>query len=230
MTDDLSSLTSFDGTARLFPLPNVVLFPHVLLPLHIFEPRYRQMTADALAGDRLIALVLLRPGWEADYEGKPALHTMACLGKIVAEQQLADGRYNLLVRGLSRGRILHEVAGDKLYRRAQLELVCGSGDPGAVKDPHVRGELGRLATAWFKTLGMDLEQITKLVNSELGLGPLSDVLSFALPLNVEFKQELLEELDSIRRVRHLVRHLETHAPNAEEGATPRRFPPEFSPN
>jgi Lon protease-like protein len=229
MTDDLSSLTSFDGTARLFPLPNVVLFPHVMLPLHIFEPRYRQMTADALAGDRLLTLVLLRPGWEADYEGKPALHSMACLGKILAEQQLPDGRYNLLLRGLSRGRILHEVADQKLYRTARLELVSSSGDPG-LKDPHLRSELGRLATAWFKTLGMELDQITKLVNSELGLGTLSDVLGFALPLKVEFKQELLEDLDPIRRVRQLIHHLETESPDAAEGATPRRFPPEFSPN
>ena len=73
MSDDLSPLTHFAGTARLFPLPNLVLFPHVMQPLHVFEPRYRQMTADALTGDRLIGLVLLKPGWEADYEGKPAV-------------------------------------------------------------------------------------------------------------------------------------------------------------
>src|SRR5437763_9199059 len=98
------------SVARLFPLPNVVLFPHVMLPLHIFEPRYRQMTADALAGDRLLALVLLRPGWEADYEGRPLLHAMACLGKIVADQRLPDGRYNLLLRGLCRGRLVNEMS------------------------------------------------------------------------------------------------------------------------
>src|SRR5574339_310094 len=85
----------FEGTARLFPLPNLVLFPHVVQPLHVFEPRYRQMTVDALAGDRLIALVLLKPGWEAEYEGRPGIYPVACLGRLVADQKLPDGRYNL---------------------------------------------------------------------------------------------------------------------------------------
>src|SRR5947199_7503065 len=93
-------LTPDGGVIRLFPLPNLVLFPGAMQPLHIFEPRYRQMTADALAGDRLIAMALPQPGWEPHYLGKPALHPVACLGRILAEQELADGRYNILLRGL----------------------------------------------------------------------------------------------------------------------------------
>src|SRR5437660_754635 len=107
--EDAADLQNFSGTARLFPLPNLVLFPALVQGLHIFEPRYRQMTADALAGDRLIALALLRPGWEAHYAGKPDLYTVACLGKIVGDEQLADGRYNLQVRGLRRVRIVREI-------------------------------------------------------------------------------------------------------------------------
>src|SRR5205085_1976564 len=95
-------LKQFSGMARLFPLPNVVLFPQVVQPLHIFEPRYREMTADALADDRLIAMALLQPGWEADYEGRPPIHPICCLGRIFAEKHLPDGRYNLLLRGLTR--------------------------------------------------------------------------------------------------------------------------------
>src|SRR6516162_1515926 len=121
MSDDMSALANFGGTARLFPLPNVVLFPQVVQPLHIFEPRYRQMTADALADDRLIAPVLLRPGWEADYEGQPAIYSVLCLGRVVAEQRLPDGRFNLLLRGLSRCRIVQELPGEKLYRSARVE-------------------------------------------------------------------------------------------------------------
>src|SRR5215510_11390422 len=102
MSEAFSPLAGFTGTARLFPLPNLVFFPHVMQPLHIFEPRYRQMTADALAGDRLIALVLPTPGWEADYAGRPAIHPVVCLGQVVTEQRLEDGRYNLLLRGLTR--------------------------------------------------------------------------------------------------------------------------------
>src|SRR5438874_11474896 len=92
----------FSGKVRLFPLPNLVLFPHVMQPLHIFEPRYRQLTEDALDGDRLITLVLPLPGWEKDYADKPALHSIGCVGKIMAEQRLEDGRFNILLRGLAR--------------------------------------------------------------------------------------------------------------------------------
>src|SRR5436190_11699685 len=109
MSDTSSPLAQFNGTARLFPLPKMVFFPNVMQPLHIFEPRYRQMTADALGGDRLIAMASPRPGWESDYGGCPALHAVACLGVIIAEQKLDDGRYNLLLRGVSRVRIDDEI-------------------------------------------------------------------------------------------------------------------------
>src|SRR5260370_12328092 len=123
MSEAFSVPSSFEGIARLFPLPNVVLFPQVMLPLHIFEPRYRQMTAEALAGDRLIALVLLKPGWEAASDEQPALHAVACLGKIVADQQLEDGRYNILLPGLSRARLQSPEENDKLYRSARVHLL-----------------------------------------------------------------------------------------------------------
>ena len=106
----------------LFPLPNVVLFPNVFLPLHIFEPRYRAMMADALAGDRMIGMVLLRPGWERDYEGRPPVFAIGCSGVITHAEQLPDGRYNLVLRGLDRFRIVHE--DDELsYRRAIVEAA-----------------------------------------------------------------------------------------------------------
>src|SRR5438132_13243727 len=114
MNDDLAALEGFSGTARLFPLPNLVLFPHVIQPLHVFEPRYRQMTADALDGDRLIAIVLPRPGWEYHYAGSPEIYSVATLGTIVADQKLDDGRYNILLRGLSRIHLSHEIPHGKL--------------------------------------------------------------------------------------------------------------------
>ena len=76
----------------LFPLPNVVLFPSVFLPLHIFEPRYREMVADALASDRMIGMVLLRPGWERDYEGRPPVYPIGCTGVITHVERQPDGR------------------------------------------------------------------------------------------------------------------------------------------
>jgi uncharacterized protein len=106
----------------LFPLPNVVLFPNVFLPLHIFEPRYRAMTADAVASDRVIGMVLLKPGWERDYEGRPPVYPVGCSGVITHVERLADGRYNIVLRGLDRFRILEE-HDDRSYRRAATETL-----------------------------------------------------------------------------------------------------------
>ena len=109
-------------TIPIFPLPNVVLFPNVFLPLHIFEPRYRQMVDDALNGDRVIGMVLLRPGWEGDYEGRPAVYRVGCAGVITHAERLADGRFNIVLRGMEKFRIAAEQE-DKLYRLAEVEPV-----------------------------------------------------------------------------------------------------------
>ena len=110
----------------LFPLPNVVLFPNVFLPLHIFEPRYREMVADALASDRLIGMVLLRPGWERDCEGPPPVYPIGCSGLITHVERLADGRYNIVLRGLERFRILREDH-RRSYRCATVEALAERG-------------------------------------------------------------------------------------------------------
>jgi Lon protease-like protein len=107
----------------IFPLPNVVLFPNVFLPLHIFEPRYREMVADAEAGDRMIGMVLLRPGWERDYEGRPPVYPIGCSGVMTHVERLADGRYNLVLRGMERFRIVGEDA-SLSYRRASIESLA----------------------------------------------------------------------------------------------------------
>ena len=104
----------------LFPLPNVVLFPNVFLPLHIFEPRYREMVADAIASDRMIGMVLLRPGWERDYEGRPPIFPIGCSGLLTHNERLPDGRYNLVLRGIERFRIVEEDH-TRSYRRAVVE-------------------------------------------------------------------------------------------------------------
>jgi Lon protease-like protein len=94
-------VTSIPTTIPIFPLPDVVLFPHMPLPLHIFEPRYRKMTADAMAGDKVIGMTLLRPGWESDYQGRPPVYPIGCAGQIEECVRLADGRFHP-PQGLSR--------------------------------------------------------------------------------------------------------------------------------
>ena len=110
----------------LFPLPNVVLFPSALLPLHIFEPRYRAMVGDALEGERLIGMVMLRPGWDRQYEDEPAVYPIGCAGFITHADRLPDGRYNIILHGLEKFRILDERparAGVERYRIAQVEPI-----------------------------------------------------------------------------------------------------------
>jgi len=132
----------------LFPLPNVALFPAALLPLHIFEPRYRAMVADALDGERLIGMVMLRPGWEAHYERTPAIYPVGCAGFITHADRLPDGRYNIMLRGLEKFRILRERParqGDEKYRIAEIESIEEAPlDRGAAALSDARARLERL--------------------------------------------------------------------------------------
>ena len=107
------SVEQFSGKAPLFPLPNLAFLPYVILPLHIFEPLYRQITADALEGDKLIAMAQMKPGWEGLRDDEsPDIHSVVCLGRIVSWERLDDGRYYLLLQGLSRARVLDEEPND----------------------------------------------------------------------------------------------------------------------
>ena len=109
-------------TIPIFPLPNAVLFPNVFMPLHIFEARYRAMVADALEGDRIIGMVLLKPGYEAAYEGRPEVYPIGCAGVITHAEPLPDGRFNIVLRGLEKFRITGEDH-SRLYRLAHVAGV-----------------------------------------------------------------------------------------------------------
>ena len=110
------------ATIPIFPLPNVVLFPNVFLPLHIFESRYRAMVRDALASDRIIGMVLLRPGFEADYAGRPPVYPIGCAGLITHSEPLPDGRFNIVLRGLEKFRMTREEGGQP-YRLAHVDAL-----------------------------------------------------------------------------------------------------------
>jgi Lon protease-like protein len=229
MSYDLSVPSSFDGTVRLFPLPNLVLFPEVIEPLHIFEPRYRQMTADALATDRLIAMVLLKSAREEVGAERPALHRVACLGKILADERFEDGRYNIVLQGFRRLRILSEINHDKLYRSARVELLYDTGAPTTEEVRAYLRELSQFVIPWLKAIRLASEPVTKLLEAGLPLKEVVDVLASTLALKIEFKQELLEELDVGKRTRRLLHYLQTERPS-KSAAPPREFPPDFSTN
>lgn len=225
MTDDQAALANFSGTARLFPLPNLVLFPHVVQGLHIFEPRYRQLMADAMAHDTLIALVLLKPGWEDDYDAKPAIESVACLGRVGWHEKLPDGRFNLRLRGLARIRLVEEVPTDKLYRVARTEVLPDRVSADLARLGELRRALSEAVLPRFAPEGPAQHQLQELFDGDMPLGQVCDVLSYALPLPLEMKQELLAEPRVEVRADVLTQALLLSAARSD-----RKFPPEFSPN
>jgi Lon protease-like protein len=222
MSED--ALRDFSGTARLFPLPNLVLFPHVVQGLHIFEPRYRQMTADALAGDGLIAIIMLR-GDEDEFTDRPAIESVACLGEIVWSEKLPDGRYNLRLRGLSRARIVEEVETDKLYRSARVELLRDRAPADLAVLSQLRRDLADAVLPRFAEDSPARQQLQELFAGDMPLGHVCDILSYALPLPAEAKQALLAEPDVERRAAAIADTLRISAARAD-----RPFPPPFSAN
>ena len=106
----------------LFPLPSTVFYPGTLLPLHIFEPRYRKMVQDAVAGNLLIGMVMLKPRWDEDYFGRPLVENIGCAGKIDNLEMLSNGKFNIVLKGLSRFRILEEST-EQLYRLATVDFL-----------------------------------------------------------------------------------------------------------
>jgi Lon protease-like protein len=225
MNEDQSTLARFSGLARLFPLPNLVLFPHVVQGLHIFEPRYREMMTDALADDRMIAPVLLQPGWEEEYEETPAIESVACLGQIAWHETLPDGRFNLRLRGLSRLRIVEEVRTDKLYRVARAELVPDVVPAEMSRLKELRRMLAEAVVPRFTGDDPAQQQLFDLFQGELALGHVCDILAYALPFPLEIKQALLTEPHVDIRAEIIVQALEVSAARSD-----RKFPPDFSDN
>src|SRR6266850_756783 len=109
-------------TAPVFPLPSVVFFPHTILPLHVFEPRYRAMVADAERGAGCIAMSLLKPGWESDKEGNPAYFEIGCLGRMSELTRTEDGRFYLKLAGI-RKVALGGLVSTSPYRTARIRPV-----------------------------------------------------------------------------------------------------------
>ena len=209
------------SSVPLFPLPNVVLFPRAVLPLHIFEERYKEMTADALTGDRQVAMALLRPGWEKEYYGRPAIEPVVCVGTILSHERLPDGKYNFLLQGTCRARIVREIGG-RPYRVAQLEPVRQTNDL-EIDLEEERQRLVRLfrtAALGGTPLGRQFRQLLAgAAGGALGVAlrtaDVADLVAFNYLDDVALKQSLLEEADARSRVRRVVAALEDSQPSLQ---------------
>ncbi len=224
----------FCGRVRLFPLPNLVLFPHVVQPLHIFEPRYCDMLADALAADKLIAMALLQDGWQNQYQHRPPIASSVCVGKIISHTPTDDGRHNILLLGVKRGQIIRELEFESSFRVAELEVME---DLYSVEDEEQRSALTQRLQdlfMYFVPDGLAAQQSFKqLVGKQLPLGILTDTITYAMNLPLTIKQQLLAENNVDIRCRILTRCLEQKLKSAAGetcGSDIDEFPPPFSEN
>ena len=188
----------------LFPLPNVVLFPGVFLPLHIFEERYRALTRDALAGDRIIGMTLLRPGFEGDYGGRPPIYPIGCAGVISHSDRLPDGRFNIVLHGISKFRITEELT-DGEYRRARVEPLT------EVTDAPARRQIKDMRTRIEALLLSALKATEVQIPGSLSDEDLVHALCQYLQFEPAERQALLECDGTVERARALTEFLEMQA-------------------
>jgi len=190
-------------TIPIFPLPNVVMFPNVFLPLHIFEPRYREMVADALEGDRLIGMVLLRPGWEDSYDGRPPIFPIGCAGVISHHERMPDGRYSIVLRGLEKFTVLGE-DDSKSYRQGHIQPMLETIAP-ADRDEirAARQRLEALLVPQPTGRGADRRLPPAMADEDL-----VNTLAQYMELEPLEKQALLEREGLLARCRSLIELLE----------------------
>ncbi len=224
LPEDFSLLPDdFGGKVRLFPLPNLVVFPHVMQPLHLFEPRYRAMLEEALDDDKLIAMALLAPGWESDYEGRPPLRPVGCVCRVATHQRTPDGSYNVLLLGLRRIKIDRELPPKKLFREAQVELLTDAYPP---DDAAAREALQHKLLESFNRVLPKIpeaqEQLDQLLGQTISLGMLTDIVAYTLDSDLDFKYEMLSQASVDARAKMLLERLSQ--------ARRFTFPPEFSLN
>ena len=212
----------FSGRAPLFPLPGCVFFPHTLLPLHIFEDRYRSMTREALGfegtGERLIAMARLREGVDTELTNgdpdRPPIHDTVCVGKIVAEQELPDGRFHLVLRGVVRAAVRSERLTDGGFRMAALApLPDGCGPRPDLDRPARVRELTEAFGGLFPDVDLP-DILRKAFGRCVTPGMVCDVVASVLQLSPDESQELLDQTDPDVRTDVVLRHLRRHLAKA----------------
>lgn len=235
MNEDLNELPAFpedfSGQVRLFPLPNLVMFPGVIQPLRVFESRYIEMFEDALATDRLIAMTLLEPGWEGEYESRPPVSSVVCIGRVLSENRDDQGCYNFLLAGQKRARIISELPPSRSFREARVELLVDSCDENSkLQQSTLKSQLVKCFCDVLRANNLSNDQINEFLSHDVPLGALTDVIAFSSPLDVADKQSLLAECNIEHRAMTLLRELRGESVVTDETMSRSEFPPPFSVN
>ncbi|MFM8892262.1 MAG: LON peptidase substrate-binding domain-containing protein [Planctomycetia bacterium] len=220
------SSADFSGVARVFPLPDLVMFPHVMQALHIFEPRYLAMFDEAIADDRLIALGTVATGRAAPDDTRPPVEPTACLCRIATHQRTPQGTYNVLLLGVRRLLLRQELPATKPFREFESAILEDL-EPGESVGS-AAGLQQRLLAAFKRSLPkipQAYEQLDQLLGSQITLAMLTDIVAYTIDLKVDVKLRLLAERDVFRRTRLLMEAIESRGV-----ASGRSFPPNFSVN
>jgi Lon protease-like protein len=190
----------------IFPLPNCVLLPGGLLPLHVFEPRYRELTRDCLAGSQLMAIARLRPGYETSYYGRPPVYERCGVGRIICSEELPDGRFALLLRGIARVEIARELPAERAYRRVEARMLTDQDcDRAEAQDSHRR--LIQLCDRLAEVIEKGGPQLRDLVRSFEDPGACADAIAAALVMDADARQELLEACNPMVRLQRTLGHV-----------------------
>jgi uncharacterized protein len=199
-SEDLSRLP-------IFPLPQTTLFPGALMPLHVFEPRYRELTRDVLADNQLMAVARLKPGFEANYEGRPPVFEVCGVGRVIEHKERPDGRFDLTLSGVARVRIVSEHPPDRLYRAVRAELLLDT-----PAEPALVVALEAQITTLWRALGPHLPEgvrdLRELTRDAADAGVYADRLAATLVGDPDVSQALLTETDPTERLRILVERLQ----------------------
>jgi ATP-dependent Lon protease len=234
---DLSLPHNFENKVRLFPLPNLVLFPGVMQGLHIFEPRYRQLMDDALAADHLITMAVLKMSGAAQFENpfdlRPEIYPTVCIGKIITHSKTEDGRYNLLLVGARRARIVREIMTGKAYRSAEVELVEDSVRSSEEQIAQLRKRLIKSFLNFAKEKqGLGRETIKNMLVDSMPISLLVDLISYAVGLRPEDQIKILETPEADLRCQYVLEMIEKMGSESRPQPELQRpgFPPDFSAN
>lgn len=246
--DDLENVTrlpdDFAGRVRLFPLPGLVVFPHAMQPLHIFEPRYCEMLGEALAGDGLIAMATVDTSMStisSTVGTAPQIDPTICIGKIVSHTELEDDRHNVLLVGIRRARIRSELDTGRSFRMADVDVNEDIYPPSTAKErPWLKGKLLESFGNVIPPTESVQKNLYELMAGQMSLGPITDIISYMLPFSAEQKLQLLAIANVDKRAETLIEFLadggfeiesmsiKTETPSKEDdGPT---FPPAFSVN
>ena len=193
-------------TIPIFPLSNFIIFPKTTVPLNIFEPRYIEMINDAMSSDRIIGMI--QP--KNNIQSKPSLYDIGCAGKITSFNETEDGRYIIILTGISRFKITEEIKTEKLYRQCKVNFSVFSND---LVKKNIEIKFSDLKLIFKDLKNLFMKQGYKINWEDLekqSLDQTINTLSMASPFSLEEKQILLETPSLDERKKKLEEILSTY--------------------